>query len=63
MHMRKFLLLSVAALLVTLQLWAQRTVTGRVTDDKGNALPNVSVQVKGTNAGTVTNSDGTCGFY
>ena len=59
MHMRKFLLLSVAALLVTLQLWAQRTITGRVTDDKGNALPNVSVQVKGTNAGTVTNSDGT----
>jgi TonB-linked SusC/RagA family outer membrane protein len=57
--MRKFLLLSVAALLVTLQLWAQRTVTGRVTDDKGNALPNVSVQVKGTNSGTVTNSDGT----
>jgi len=57
--MRKFLLLSVAALLVTLQLWAQRTVTGRVTDDKGTALPNISVQVRGTNTGTVTSTDGT----
>lgn len=46
-------------MLVTVQLWAQRTVTGRVTDDKGSPLSNVSVQVKGTSVGTVTNSDGT----
>jgi TonB-dependent starch-binding outer membrane protein SusC len=57
--MRKFLLLSVVALLCTLQVWAQRAITGRVTDDKGAPLPNVSVQIKGTNTGTVTNSDGT----
>ncbi|MBK6829159.1 MAG: TonB-dependent receptor [Chitinophagaceae bacterium] len=38
---------------------AQRTVTGKVTDDKGNPLANVSIQVKGTNAGTVTKEDGT----
>jgi len=56
--MRKFLLLSVVASLCTLQVWAQRTITGRVTDDKGSPLPNVSVIVKGTNTGTVTNSDG-----
>lgn len=56
--MRKLLLLSVVALLCTLQVWAQRTITGRVTDDKGSPLPNVSVQIKGTNTGTVTNSDG-----
>jgi len=56
--MRKFLLLSVTALLVTLQLWAQRTITGRVTDDRGNPLPNISVQLKGTNSGTVTGTDG-----
>lgn len=57
--MRKFLTLSVMAMLCTLQVWAQRTITGRVTDDKGTPIPNVSVQVRGTNTGTVTNSDGT----
>ncbi|HVE60223.1 MAG TPA: carboxypeptidase-like regulatory domain-containing protein [Chitinophagaceae bacterium] len=56
--MRKLALLSIIAMLITMQLWAQRTVTGRVTDNQGNGLPNVSVQVKGTSAGTVTGSDG-----
>lgn len=37
---------------------AQRTITGKVTDDKGNPLPNVSVVVKGTTAGTTTKADG-----
>ena len=46
-------------MLMTMLSWAQRSVTGKVTDDKGSPLPNVSVIVKGTNAGTVTNSDGT----
>ncbi|HYH15302.1 MAG TPA: TonB-dependent receptor plug domain-containing protein, partial [Flavisolibacter sp.] len=57
--MRKFLTLSVMAMLCTLQVWAQRTITGRVTDDKGTPLANVSVQVRGSNVGTVTNTDGT----
>jgi TonB-linked SusC/RagA family outer membrane protein len=39
--------------------WAQRTITGRVIDDKGSPLPNVSVQIRGTNIGTVTGPDGT----
>ncbi len=56
--MRKFLLLSFAAVLLTLQVWAQRTVTGRVTDEKGAPIPNVSIVVKGTNQGTVTGNDG-----
>ena len=56
--MRKILLLSLTAVLVTLQVWAQRTVTGKVTDDKGLPIPNVSILVKGTNAGTVTGTDG-----
>ncbi len=57
--MRKLLLLSVTAMLITMQLWAQRAVGGRVTDDKGTPLPNVSILVKGTNVGTVTASNGT----
>jgi TonB-linked SusC/RagA family outer membrane protein len=33
-------------------------VSGRVTDDKGNPIPNVSIIVKGTNTGTTTDQDG-----
>lgn len=46
-------------LCLTLQLWAQRVVTGKVTDEKGNPLPNASVLVKGTTTGTTTHTDGT----
>jgi TonB-linked SusC/RagA family outer membrane protein len=45
-------------MLTTLQVWAQRTVTGRVTDDKGAPLSNVSVTVKNSTTGTVTGEDG-----
>jgi TonB-linked SusC/RagA family outer membrane protein len=41
------------------QALAQRTITGKVTDDKGNPLANVSVLVKGTTTGTATKADGT----
>ena len=36
----------------------QLTVRGKVTDSSGAALPGVTVVVKGTNQGTVTNVDG-----
>jgi TonB-linked SusC/RagA family outer membrane protein len=35
-----------------------KTITGIVTDDSGNPLPNVSVSVKGGSAGTTTNEKG-----
>ena len=56
--MKKVYLLLLGMLCITLQLFAQRTVTGKVTDDTGNPLPNVTVQVKGTTAGTQTGNDG-----
>lgn len=56
--MRKLLLMGVVVLLFTGQLFAQKSLTGMVTDDKGNPLPNVSVQIKGANLGTVTNLEG-----
>src|SRR4051812_1172555 len=57
--MRRLLLLMLGTLLFTAQLLAQnRTVSGKVTDDKGLGIPNASVTVKGTNVGTTTNSDG-----
>ena len=35
-----------------------RTITGKVTDEKGTPLVNASVVVKGTNLGTTTAADG-----
>ena len=48
--MRKLMLLLVCMCLAVVQLYAQnRTVTGKVTDEKdGTPLPGVSVMVKGT---------------
>jgi len=48
--------------LIAAQLWAQpaqKTVTGKVTDDKGAPMAGVSVQLKNTTIGTVTKTDGT----
>jgi TonB-linked SusC/RagA family outer membrane protein len=36
----------------------QRTITGKVTDKTGAPLPGVTVVVKGTTTGTITNADG-----
>ena len=57
--MRKCLLSLMAFILAMSQLHAQRTVTGKVMDEKGEAVPNASVMIKGTNSGTTTSSDGT----
>jgi hypothetical protein len=35
-----------------------KTITGKVTDENGQPLPGVTVVVKGTTTGTVTNADG-----
>jgi TonB-linked SusC/RagA family outer membrane protein len=56
--MRKLLLLSMAVVLAIGQLYAQRTITGKVTDDKGSPIPNASVIVKDTRTGTITKIDG-----
>ncbi|RYY41120.1 MAG: SusC/RagA family TonB-linked outer membrane protein [Chitinophagaceae bacterium] len=59
MHMRKMLLLGVGMQLSCMTLLAQdRTLTGRVTDENGQPIPSVSVQIKGTNRGTVTDANG-----
>jgi len=39
-------------------LMAQKVVTGKVTDEDQNPLAGVSVQVKGTTVGTLTDADG-----
>ena len=35
------------------------TITGKVTDANGESMPGVTIQVKGTTSGTVTQADGT----
>ncbi|HEV7329883.1 MAG TPA: TonB-dependent receptor [Flavisolibacter sp.] len=58
--MRKFLTLLLGVLLFSVQVLAQtRTITGKVTDANGVPISGASVQVKGTNVGTVTQEDGT----
>src|SRR4026209_1377633 len=57
--MRKVVLLLMAILLSISHIWAQqRTITGKVTDDKGAPIPGASVIVKGANTGTSTAADG-----
>ena len=36
----------------------QRQVTGKVTDKSGSPLPGVTIAIKGTSQGTITNADG-----
>lgn len=57
--MRKLFLLLMGVVFFASQALAQRTVTGKVTDEKGNPLGNVSVLVRGTTTGTTTKADGT----
>ena len=61
--MKKSLLLAWIILSIPfLALSQSRQITGTVTDDRGNALPSVSVTEKGTNNGTVTNELGGFSF-
>jgi TonB-linked SusC/RagA family outer membrane protein len=52
-------LLAVFLLSIQLLFAQQVTITGKVTDSKQEALPRVSIVVKGTMVGTVTGVDGT----
>lgn len=57
--MRKFLLLLGGMLLLSWQLMAQnRSISGKVVDEQGKAVPNATVVIKGTATGTSTKDDG-----
>ncbi len=59
-NLRNYLLSGLLVWLMTLTGWAQsgRTLSGKVTDEKGVTLPGVSVAVKGETRGTTTDADG-----
>ncbi len=40
------------------ELTGKRKITGKVTDDKGNVLPGVTVVIQGTQNGTITDANG-----
>ncbi len=57
--MRKLSILLALLLFTSLQLLAQRTITGKVTSaEDGLGMPGVTVQVKGTTNATLTDIDG-----
>ncbi len=57
--MKRILLLSLAFLtVIAFSAMAQRTVSGKITDDTGEALPGVNVVIKGTTIGVTTDLDG-----
>ncbi|HYG17552.1 MAG TPA: carboxypeptidase-like regulatory domain-containing protein, partial [Ohtaekwangia sp.] len=45
-------------MMLSLAAYSQGQVTGKVTDETDQPLPGVSVLLKGTNQGTVTDTDG-----
>jgi TonB-linked SusC/RagA family outer membrane protein len=49
---------TIPSLVFPLPMLADLTISGTVTDEKGEGLPGVSVLVKGTQRGTSTNTDG-----
>lgn len=57
--MKKSLLFFLCCICITTLLAQNRNVSGKVQDANGNPLVDVSVQVKNSNIGTTTKSDGT----
>ncbi|MDI9364028.1 MAG: SusC/RagA family TonB-linked outer membrane protein [Flavobacterium sp.] len=60
--MRKFLTLLVMVVFTTFAMAQNKTVTGKVTDEKGVPVANASVLVKGTTVGVSTTSNGSFTF-
>lgn len=57
-HFRSLSLLTLL-MLTTFMTYAQKTVTGKVTDNAGEPLIGVNILVKGTSTGTISEVDGT----
>lgn len=60
--MKKNLLMLIVLIGFSGYLMAQKVVSGKVTDEEMNKLPGVSITVKGTTLGTLTDSEGAFRF-
>ncbi|MFN3755690.1 MAG: SusC/RagA family TonB-linked outer membrane protein [Flavobacterium sp.] len=56
--MKKLILTCLVAMISSQFIIAQKTVTGKVTDNTGMPLPGASVMIKNTNIGGITDFDG-----
>ena len=56
--MKQLMLLASSMFFLITTAFAQQTVSGRVTDDKGNPVEGISVKLKGTTTGTTTDKNG-----
>ena len=56
--MRKVILTVLVSMVVSLSVFAQKTIVGKVSDANGKPISNASVLVKGTKVGTSTAADG-----
>jgi TonB-dependent starch-binding outer membrane protein SusC len=56
--MKKILLAFLTLLTISFSVAGQNQVTGTVTDEKGEPLIGVSIQIKGTTSGTTTDNNG-----
>src|SRR5689334_10592085 len=57
--MRKILSLLLVILCCHLAAWSQTSVTGRVTEQNGDAVPFATINVKGTKVSVAAGADGT----
>ncbi len=55
--MRHFIILAFL-LLLPIAVFAQKSVSGKVTDEQGSGIPGVNIYVKGTTTGTISDIDG-----
>src|SRR5690606_25942574 len=58
MHMKQKILFGLLMFFAFSSIAQQRTITGKVTDEKGLPLTGVSISIKGTTTGTLTNNEG-----
>jgi len=56
--MRRFVLTMMIFTLMSFQMMAQRVINGKVSDEEGADLPGVSVVIKGTQTGVITDFKG-----
>jgi TonB-linked SusC/RagA family outer membrane protein len=55
---RRFFTLCLFLFIATVQVLAQKTVTGRITDEEAHPLAGASIQIKGTSTGATSDDDG-----
>ena len=55
--MRHFIIIAFL-LILPVAVFAQKSISGKVTDEQGSGIPGVNIYVKGTTTGTISDIDG-----